>query len=149
MTRWLYLMMGIFVITACQPRISVPPASSLTPLSVPTLAPTISNRIQTVVPPEPLPTTTSTCIDTPDTQLIVNEFGRVAAVADQVLNVRSEPGTQSSVLRTLDILEVFRVVDGPNCSDGYVWYQVAVDNLKGWIAEGDASVYYVEPYLPG
>lgn len=45
---------------------------------------------------------------------------------------------------------VIGVDSGPTCNFGYVWWQVhTADGSTGWIAEGDQSTYYAEPYTVG
>jgi hypothetical protein len=40
----------------------------------------------------------------------------------------------------------FLTLSGPVCADGYYWYEVDYAGQIGWIAEGDNTSYYVEPY---
>jgi uncharacterized protein YraI len=40
---------------------------------------------------------------------------------------------------------VFSVVGGPQCADGYRWWQVSYNGLVGWTASGSGSEYWVEP----
>jgi hypothetical protein len=39
------------------------------------------------------------------------------------------------------------VLDGPVCNGNYAWYEVHYGDYTGWLAEGDLTSYYVEPYL--
>jgi uncharacterized protein YraI len=41
---------------------------------------------------------------------------------------------------------VFDVIAGPECSDGYFWFQVDYQGTQGWVAEGDSTSYFTEPY---
>jgi hypothetical protein len=65
------------------------------------------------------------------------------------LNLRREPNTASRRLAQIPSLGVFYVLQGPECGEDYAWYFVEYNGLEGWIAEGDQTSYYVEPYPPG
>lgn len=62
--------------------------------------------------------------------------------------LRSEPTVNSDQIgeiqpsRTLDA-----VIDGPACNEGYVWWQVNIDDTIGWTVESDvnSNAYYIEP----
>lgn len=106
------------------------------------------------VQPSPQPSSTPTqplltsCPGTPPIQLILQERGQVVD-DNESLNLRGGPGTDYNVLLRIESGEVFFVVGGPACADGYTWFQVKYDSQTGWIAEGDLTEYYVVPYLPG
>jgi len=40
---------------------------------------------------------------------------------------------------------VFTVLDGPWCGDEHLWWQVNYNDKIGWTAEGEGSVYWLEP----
>jgi len=64
---------------------------------------------------------------------------------------RSAPGIYSDVLTELLPGTVVKVVDGPVCADGYVFWKVESELIpggSGWTAEGDGSGYWLEPYQP-
>lgn len=94
-------------------------------------------------------TPTPFCEVAPPTRMIVHELGRVTSTDTRPLNVRSGPGTSNRTIGTLQIEDTFLVLEGPVCGETYVWYRIQRDDLEGWVAEGDANVYYIEPYLPG
>lgn len=62
--------------------------------------------------------------------------------------LRAEPSTSGAFIadiqpgRTLD-----RVIAGPACNEGYVWWQVEIDGQTGWTAESDGNnrAYFIEP----
>ncbi|MEL6151773.1 MAG: SH3 domain-containing protein [Chloroflexota bacterium] len=111
--------------------------------------------------PEPFtypPTVTappSACEEAPrPTRLILQERGVVieddgADREDERVNIREGPGTNNQVVGQLDIGDVFVVLDGPECSVQYAWFQIQFSETVGWIAEGDLDAYYVAPYFPG
>jgi hypothetical protein len=60
-------------------------------------------------------------------------------------NLRDAPGVASAVIGQIPPGGAFVVVDGPQCADNYVWWQVNYEAVMGWTAEGDASRYWLEP----
>lgn len=62
--------------------------------------------------------------------------------------IRSKPSIQGEVLTQLDPGTAVRIVDGPVCRDGYVFWRVehaTIPGGSGWTAEGDGKEYYLEP----
>jgi hypothetical protein len=61
--------------------------------------------------------------------------------------LRSQPATGGEVLETIPQLEQFTVVAGPECDEQTQlrWWQVDYRGTVGWVAEGVADEYYVEP----
>jgi hypothetical protein len=95
------------------------------------------------------PTPTDSCPGAPRTQLILNERGRVLNEDPRPLNVRVRPGTSSSIVGRIEPSEIFLVLEGPECVETYNWYRVRYNSLEGWIAEGDLTSYFVEPFVSG
>jgi hypothetical protein len=81
--------------------------------------------------------------------LIVDERGWVLADDPRPINLRAAPGLDNRSLLQIEIGEVFYVLEGPVCQDNFAWYKIRYQGSEGWIAEGDLSSYYVEPYLVG
>lgn len=62
--------------------------------------------------------------------------------------LRTEPTVDSQQIgeiqpgRTLNA-----IIDGPACNEGYVWWQVSIDDTVGWTVESDidANAYFIEP----
>lgn len=146
---------GLFLLAACN-------ATDPSPTTVPTLTllpvtpspETTTNPTEwslvTVAPEGPIPFPTTVCgQNAPPTRIIVGEHARVLDDDLRPLNVRAAPGTDNRILGRLQVREVFMVLDGPQCSGEYVWYQIKRGDLEGWIAEGDFALYYIGPYLPG
>ena len=133
----------LFVLAACDlgRDNQVATQSSATP--VPTDAPPTQT-------PTPIPTRAllTPCPSAPPTRLIVQERGQVTDT-DERLNLRVGPGIDFRILTLIEPLEVFIVLEGPRCADGYAWYQIDYQGREGWIAEGDLNQYYAEPYLTG
>jgi uncharacterized protein YgiM (DUF1202 family) len=67
--------------------------------------------------------------------------GDTVRVVDGSLNVRSEPGLDSSVKSVLEDGSALVVMDGPVAADGYTWYEVRNFGIApGWVA-GEFLVY--------
>lgn len=113
-------------------------------------AATSSPALPVSVPITATPTAISPqrCPDAPPSQLIVHERGQVTR-NNQRLNLREGPSLEHRVVILLDEGLVFFVLAGPICRDGFAWYHVRARGRTGWIAEGDATQYYAEPYLTG
>jgi hypothetical protein len=62
------------------------------------------------------------------------------------LNVRSQPGVASPRADQLAAGATFIILDGPVCQDNLAWFLVRSEaGNTGWIAEGDAAAYFIEP----
>lgn len=48
------------------------------------------------------------------------------------INLRTSPGLSSTVMTILHQSETGRIVDGPQSSDGYVWYKIETSSNTGW-----------------
>lgn len=80
--------------------------------------------------------------------------GRLAVVSDndpRPINVRREPGLNSTRTDQFEVGTEFSVMEGPVCQDGHPWYMVQrrSDGHVGWIAESGEGVYYVVPLDAG
>lgn len=104
-------------------------------------------------PPQPTPTVvdvapsdpgTYTCPGTLPIRLAVGGQGRITPGVPN--KVRNAPGLAGTQVGKIDGGEVFQVIGGPHCADGYTWWQVNYNGLEGWTPSGSASEYWVEPY---
>jgi hypothetical protein len=73
--------------------------------------------------------------------------GRVSTAAAAANRVRSEPSTAASIIGEIPAGEFFDVLAGPACANGAAWFQVRTEQLEGWMAEGSADEYWVQPIL--
>src|SRR5690349_10662589 len=55
-------------------------------------------------------------------QLALDTWARVGSGLAH--NVRVEASTKAAIVAQVPDGDIFRVVDGPTCADGYVWWQV-------------------------
>ena len=62
-------------------------------------------------------------------------------------NLRAAPGLNGEVIGKVWPGAPFQVLDGPQCADNYVWWQIEIDGAQGWTAEYDPSAgrYWLEP----
>lgn len=78
----------------------------------------------------------------------VSEGQLLQVLADE-LRIRSEPGTASEQVATVERGTVVRVLSGPADADGFTWYEVVhTIGQAGWAAAGDASDVWLAPIEP-
>ncbi|MEL7434161.1 MAG: SH3 domain-containing protein [Chloroflexota bacterium] len=86
------------------------------------------------------------CDGAPETRLSVGMRARVTFTDGTALRLRNAPF--GDILTELQEGTEFDVIGGPECNDGFVWWQISTDdNLVGWSAEGDSDDYYIEQVL--
>jgi len=85
------------------------------------------------------------CGDAPAPRLIVGGEGFVMFTDGNPLNVRDAATLNGAVTGQLPEGTAFSVLDGPVCADDIFWWRVTAGALSGWIAEGVAGEYFVEP----
>lgn len=75
---------------------------------------------------------------------------RAMVVPGNVMNLRVQPGTASSISAQISSSAVFVVLGGPRCAGGFTWWQVDLNGLMGWMAEGDpqSGEYWLAPFTP-
>jgi LysM repeat protein len=89
------------------------------------------------------PYTTTACLPAP--RLMVGYSGVVLPGASNAL--RSQPGLSSSgstVIGEIPGGRTFRVLAGPQCTDGYNWWRVNYGGFTGWTAEGQGNAYWTD-----
>jgi|FLYN01.1.fsa_nt_gi hypothetical protein len=145
------LLFGVLIaalLAACSMSAAAPTAThSPAPTATRTPTPAPPTRTPFVLPSPP-PVPTSECEDTPPTRLINGERGRVLDDDPRPVRIRSLPGLSSDIVASIPANGVFFVMDGPRCEQGYAWFYVRYQRIEGWIAEGNAASYFVEPYPP-
>lgn len=97
----------------------------------------------TSVPPQPGDPATG-CPGAPAPRLTVGGQGRVTPGVPN--KMRNSPGTAGAQIGSIPGEGVFTVVAGPQCADGYLWWQVNYEGTIGWTANGGNGEYWVEPY---
>lgn len=59
--------------------------------------------------------------------------------------LRNEPSTQGLYLGNMAEGSLFDVLEGPQCSEGIVWWRIQYHDLQGWTAEGQGDEYWLQP----
>lgn len=80
-------------------------------------------------------------------RMVIGSTGYMLRIpGPDVINVRSGPGSQATVIAELIRGDQFTVIGGPECSvDGVSRWQIELaDGAEGWIAEG-TNYYFVAP----
>ena len=65
--------------------------------------------------------------------------------------VRSGPGLSNEVISQIYPPLLVKVIEGPVCADGLVFWKVGnsmIPGGSGWTAEGDGTEHWLEPYKP-
>jgi tetratricopeptide (TPR) repeat protein len=76
------------------------------------------------------------------------QSGQAARILTNALNLRPAPTTQQARIIQLSPATTVQVIDGPACNQGFVWWQIALGDQIGWIAEGtneEPATYWTEP----
>jgi hypothetical protein len=84
------------------------------------------------------------CTGTLPPRLTVGGQGRVTPGAPN--KVRSAPTLAGAQVGSIPGEGIFSVIGGPQCADGFLWWQVIYQGVTGWTANGDGTTYWVEPY---
>jgi hypothetical protein len=111
----------------------------------------------------PRPTSTPTITLTPDpsptsdcaagwSRLFIGGYASVTGDADAPPNrVRSAPSASAEIIALIYPQHIVLILEGPVCADGVVFWKVQSDAIpggEGWTAEGDGTVYWLEPVVP-
>lgn len=125
-------------------------AKTPTPVGTQTATPTPTPFIiSTTTPkiPEPTSTEDGFCPEAMEMRMKVGDKGRVTYGDPRRVRARIEPSTSAAVFEMLELGKEFRVVGGPECADGFVWWEIEYDNHPNtyWVAEGENDNYHIEP----
>lgn len=91
---------------------------------------------------------TSDCEGAPPSRLKIGDTGQVTMGVEH-LRLRALPAVGAGTLHTLSTGTPFTVVAGPSCNSGYYWWRVEIPQKGiGWVAEGDAEQFYLQPDSP-
>ena len=112
-------------------------------------APTQTN---TIAAPTNLPTPTSEIpVILPDGAIGINVYVKVTGTQGLGLRMRAAAGTGADINFLAMDDEVFKVVGGPEVSDGYTWWQLEApldETRTGWAAENYLMVFNVTTPSP-
>ncbi|HRF96587.1 MAG TPA: SH3 domain-containing protein, partial [Aggregatilineales bacterium] len=76
-------------------------------------------------------------------RLAIDTRGRVLPGGTSA--VYEQPLTDSTQLGEIPGGVSFTVLDGPVCTDGFIWWQVEYRDITGWTIEAGAGEYFLEP----
>lgn len=87
---------------------------------------------------------TDTSDDSCDMQALlqIGDYGQTSSNTPGRL--RAEPGINAEQIGQVNPIDIFLVVDGFVCADGFLWWQVEVNDSIGWMAEGNTENYFVQ-----
>lgn len=139
------LFIGLLVFSTLlrpQPGLAQEPTAILTVISAPTSTPTLHDLLESTTTPTPSPSSITIG------GIGQGIFVQISGTGGNGLRLRKEPGTQSDVLFLGYEAEVFKVTDGPQELDGYIWWYLTAPydvNRSGWAASNYLSVIETEP----
>lgn len=139
---YVFMLLLACLLVSCVLQPAGVPNAPTTPVLAVSNTPRPTEFIMPTLPASP----TASCAGTPLERLIIGERGRVLPDDPRNVNVRRLPGIEHSLVTTIPVNGIFMVLDGPVCADGFQWYKVHYREATGWLAEGDLTSYYVEPY---
>ena len=123
----------LVLLTRPDAPVSSPPTAVLNIIPFPSSTPVANTATPTVVqqptgeaPPAPVPGL-----------IITGDFVQISGTGGDGLKLRSQPGTGSEVNFLAYEGEIFQVRDGPQESDGYVWWYLVApydQSVQGWAA---------------
>lgn len=126
-------------------RTEATPQYNLTVIPAPT-------QTNTVMAPANLPSPTSEApVVLPEGVIGINVYVKVTGTEGLGLRMRAAAGTGANINFMAMDDEVFKVVGGPEVSDGYTWWQLEApldENRAGWAAENYLTVFNVSTPTP-
>lgn len=87
------------------------------------------------------------CSNASPSRLLEQNRAMVSLYPEMPNNIRMNPNTTAADVGEAESGKVLEILDGPECQGGYVWWRVRVigEDLSGWTAEGDRSIYWLVP----
>lgn len=151
---WALAVLAVVTLLACRIPTGIevgPPSPTPEPTATITLTPTEAEATATLTA-TPVPTVA--CPGAPPTQFEVGDLGRVAETGGPKINLRRDAVVDpANVIKLLADGTEFEITGGPVCAPvpdtqiSYLFWEVTIpsENISGWIAEGDAAGYFIEP----
>jgi WD40-like Beta Propeller Repeat len=87
------------------------------------------------------------CAGAPLPRLVIGQQGAIiAGLGNNILRDKAGKNVDGSKeIGSIPPNGVFTVLAGPQCISAYNWWQVNYNGQVGWTAEGEGSVYWLEP----
>jgi hypothetical protein len=112
-----------------------------------------SVALGTRVLPQALPSPTAVrratqpCEDGPLSRLALGMRATTPLQPALPVRLHKETGKDSEISGYIQPGQQVEILEGPQCMDSWVWWRVKnlVNNAGGWVAEGDASEYWLIP----
>lgn len=107
----------------------------------------IGSPLQPTVIPSPTPRVViwKPCPNAPTSRLKIGDLAYVTKDPPIPNRVRKDPNREAEVLGYITPGGSMEILEGPTCSDGWVWWKVKNADLTGWTAEGDPETYWLVP----
>ncbi|MDX2076509.1 MAG: hypothetical protein SFZ02_08780 [bacterium] len=128
------------------PTATATPSPTFTPTA--TLRPTSTHTPTATFTPTITPSPTfgfdrAQCPANLPPRLAIDTRGRVLPGGTSA--VYDQPIANSTVLGEIPGGVSFTVLDGPVCTEGFIWWQVEYRDITGWTIEAGAGEYFLEP----
>jgi len=83
-------------------------------------------------------------------RLHVGDTAAVSTDPPLANRIRKDAALDAEVLGFIQPVETALVLEGPACTNGWVWWRVraTANGVEGWTAEGDSSSYWLIPVQP-
>ncbi len=103
--------------------------------------------MQATVIPSPTPRVViwQPCPDGPLSRLKVGDLAYVTKDPPIPNRVRKEPNREADIIGHINPGASMEIIEGPACSDGWVWWHIKNADLNGWTSEGDKETYWLVP----
>jgi hypothetical protein len=105
------------------------------------------SHIQPTVVPSPTPRIViwKPCPDAALSRLKVGDVAYVTKDPPVGNRVREEPNREANIMGVISPGGGMKIIEGPACSDGWVWWRIKNADFEGWTAEGDRTSYWLIP----
>src|SRR5262249_28067698 len=95
------------------------------------------------VPTAPTPIPAANCSSAPAPHMVIGKLARV--IGGLPNNIRSLASATSPRIGQIPAGSTFLVLGGPQCVEGFYWWQINFNGIVGWTVEGFNGQYFVEP----
>ncbi|MBZ0321315.1 MAG: SH3 domain-containing protein [Anaerolineae bacterium] len=120
-----------------------PPQPTVNPVQ-PTSQPTTPPVGSTPPTQTPRPPNDTSCSNAPTQRVSSGQQVQVTSTGAG-LRLRQQPNTAARILRTIPAGRQLDITGGPQCGNGYRWWQVNYSGVTGWVADGSGSSHWIEP----
>ncbi len=79
-------------------------------------------------------------------RLLAGDTARLRPFPATAINLRDNAGLGAAQVDRIQPGTTMTILSGPECVDGYAWYNVDYEGTVGWTAESNAGEYWLEPF---